>query len=410
MITMRSSAIKRNLSVLTEQDELVLLRGLLRATDIGVLLSDPDRQDLICNDAFCRMFSIDGIDSLRLGEEYLRREVIPRIKDGEQFVESIARAYSDPYRSFEDEMELLAPRARYIRRFTTPVIGDGGEVIGRLWTFLDITRIRRLEERVAKQAAQLREQARQLASDLRSVSGKLVRVETELTQAQRRLLESERMSAAGLLGAAVAHNIRNIVTPLSIELALARSATPEQQAESFAVMQGQLESLSLLTHKLLAIARPPESEGSEVDLCRIVEHTAGLLRPQAKQENVTMELALSPRTPTIYGDPVQFDQMIVNLVLNGIQALHGRCDGLLRLSVQPQDGGACFKVTDNGVGIPKEVRRRLFNPFFTTRPDGTGLGLYSSRRIIEEHGGKIAVRSVTGQGTRVTVWLPAGEK
>ena len=395
--------------MLSEQDELMLLRALVRASDTGVLLSDPSRKDLICNDAFCRIFSIEGIEPLALGEGYLRRELLPRIKNGEDFLRSIEDAYSDPLGSFEDEVEVIAPRHRHIRRFTTPVTNDAGELIGRLWTFLDITRLRRLEERVAQQAAQLKEQTRRLAIDLRSVSGRLVQVESELTQTQRHLLESERMSAAGLLGASVAHNIRNILTPLRIELSLARAGSDAHQAESFAVMESQLERLALLTHRLLAIARPAESEPTEVDVCSLVAHTAAMMSSQARQERVSIETSCSRRTPAVYGDPVQLEQLVVNLVLNGIQAMHATEGGSLKLAARPMQGGACIQVSDTGVGIPLTSRRRLFDPFFTTRPDGTGLGLYSCRRIAQEHGGRISLRSVIGTGTRVTVWLPAGE-
>jgi signal transduction histidine kinase len=289
-------------------------------------------------------------------------------------------------------------------------VDQDGKIIGRLWTFLDITHIRKLEQRVAHQAEQLKEQARQLASDLRSVSGRLIRVESELTLTQRQLLESERMSAAGLLGASVAHNIRNILTPLNIELSLARAATtPEQQAESFNVIEGQLERLSLMTHRLLAIARPADSEPAAIDMGHLVTHATDLVAAQAAEENVKIETKCSSRTPEVLGDPVQLDQLIVNLALNGIQAMHAKGGGKLGLKVYPGKDGVCVQVTDTGDGIPPETRKRLFDPFFSTRPDGTGLGLYSCRRIAQEHGGKISVRSTMGQGTRVTVWLPVGE-
>lgn len=410
MLLMRANTSKRQLCVLTEQDELFLFRALLRAADMGVLLSDPNRTDLICNDTFCLIFGINGIETLRLGEDYLRQYLIPRIKDGERFLNTLEKAYADPHCSFEDEIEMILPRYRCIRRFTTPVVDEDGEIIGRLWTFLDITHIRKLEQRVAHQAEQLKEQARQLASDLRSVSGRLIRVESELTLTQRQLLESERMSAAGLLGASVAHNIRNILTPLRIELSLARAATtPEQQTESFTVIEGQLERLSLMTHRLLAIARPADSEPAAIDMGMLVTHATDLVAAQAATENVKIETKCSPRTPEILGDPVQLDQLIVNLALNGIQAMHAKGGGTLGLKVYPDKDGVCLQVTDTGDGIPPETRKRLFDPFFSTRPDGTGLGLYSCRRITQEHGGKISVRSTMGQGTRVTVWLPVGE-
>jgi len=391
-----------------EGDELRLLRALLRASDYGVLLSDSARRDRVGNKRFCELFGMDSLDTLLSQPDYVRRQLVSRLKDPDGFVRTLDDIYADPKRVVEDEVELTAPRPRLLRRYTAPVLDDGGAVIGRLWTFLDITRARGMEDKIRAQAAQLREQSRQLAAALKTVTGRLDRVENTLSLTQQQLFETEKLSAVGLLAASVAHDIRNILTPLTIEIALADQDDPATRAESLDAMRRQVDGLALLTHRLLALARPDTVERAPTDLAALAARIAHLVRSQAVLENVQITVTAAPGLPLVAADAVQIDQVLVNLVLNAIQAMRATQGGTLTLALDGHKGGARVRVSDTGPGIPPAHRRRLFDPFFTTRPDGAGLGLFSCRRIIHAHGGAIAVRARPGGGTQFTVWLPCG--
>ena len=394
---------------MTENDELLLLRALLRASDYGVLLSDASRRDQLCNRRFCEMFGLESVDVLQAQPEYVRLHLAARLKDPEGFIRTLNFVYADPERVLEDEVELLAPKRRLLRRYTTPVTDQQGEIIGRLWTFLDITRTRSTEDKVRVQAAQLKEQARQLASALRVVTGRLDKVENTLTLTQQQLFETEKLSAVGLLAASVAHDIRNILTPLTIELTLADQNDPAARAESLHAMRRQVDSLSLLTHRLLALAKPETLERVPTDVCALVTRIIKLVQAQAALENVAI-VCVAPRPlPTVPADPVQFDQVLVNLVLNAVQAMRATDGGTLTLTLDKHNAGLRIRVSDTGLGILPHIRKRLFDPFFTTRPDGAGLGLFSCRRIVQAHGGTILVRSAPGRGSQFTVWLPFQE-
>lgn len=394
------------LSGMAETDELMLLRALLRASDYGVLLSDSERHDRVCNKRFCEIFGLDGMDTLQTGPAYVRSLLAPRLKDPHAFFQTLDAIYADPQCILEDEVELNTPRPRLLRRFTAPVIDDAGLVIGRLWTFLDITRTRNMEDRVRIQAAQLKAQSRQLALALKTVTGRLDKVESTLSLTQQQLFESEKLSAVGLLAASVAHDIRNILTPLTIELTLADQNDPARRAESLEAMRRQVDSLALLTHRLLALARPAATERAPVDLISLTARIAQMVRPQAHLDNVQIITVVPRHLPPALADSVQIDQVLVNLVLNAIQAMRATRGGTLTLTLDRHKGGVRTRVADTGPGIAPAHRRRLFDPFFTTRPDGAGLGLFSCRRIIQEHAGTIQVRSAAGQGTQFTVWLP----
>ena len=392
---------------MTETDELFLLRALLRASDYGVLLSDSSRRDRIGNKRFCELFGLDSLDTLLTQPDYVRRHLTARLKDPDGFVRTLDAVYADPKRVLEDEVELTAPKPRLLRRYTTPVLGEDGTVLGRLWTFLDITRTRGMENKVRAQAAQLKEQSKQLASALKTVTGRLDKVETTLTLTQQQLFETEKLSAVGLLAASVAHDIRNILTPLTIELTLVDENDPAKRAESLDAMRRQVNSLALLTHRLLALARPAAIERAATDLAALTTQIIQLVRSQATLENVQIITVVSPRLPRIPADGVQIDQVLVNLVLNAMQAMRATSGGTLTLTLDRYKNGARVRVADTGPGILPAHRRRLFDPFFTTRPDGAGLGLFSCRRIVQAHGGTITVRS-QGRGTQFTVWLPGG--
>lgn len=391
---------------MAENDELHLLRALLRASDYGVLLSDSARRDRIGNKRFCELFGMDSLETLQAHPDYVRRQLVSRLRDPEGFVQTLDEIYADPKRVVEDEVELTAPRPRLLRRYTAPVLGEDGSIIGRLWTFLDITRARVMETKVQTQAAQLKEQSRQLASALKTVTGRLDKVENTLSLTQQQLFETEKLSAVGLLAASVAHDIRNILTPLTIEIALADQDDPTARAESLGAMRRQVDSLALLTHRLLALARPAVVERLPTDLVALAARITHLIHSQAALENVHIVTVVRRPLPLIQADSVQIDQVLVNLVLNAVQAMRVMGGGTLTLTLDQHSGGVRARVADTGPGIPPAHRRRLFDPFFTTRPDGAGLGLFSCRRIIQAHGGAIGMRARPGGGTQFTVWLP----
>lgn len=391
-----------------EQDELGLLRALLRASDYGVLLSDARRRDLLCNQRFSEWFGLSERETTHNPPEHVRDQVLPRVKDPETFARTLDAIYADPLMISEDEVELVLPRRRILRRYTAPVLDEQGGVVGRLWTFADITRTRRLEQKVLAQQVQLKDQAKRLAAALRAAHGRLDKAENALNQTQQQLFDSEKLSAVGLLAASVAHDIRNILTPLTIELALADQDEPQERARSLQAMRAQVDRLGLLTQRLLALSRPTPDQRAPTDLAALVERIATLLASQAAAEAVALTARCPRHLPPVIADAVQLEQVLVNLALNAIQAMRETGGGTLEITLRRSAGGVTLRVADSGPGVTPALRRRLFDPFVTTRPGGAGLGLFSCRRIVEAHCGRITVRSALGQGTQVRVWLPVG--
>jgi signal transduction histidine kinase len=150
--------------------------------------------------------------------------------------------------------------------------------------------------------------------------------------------------------------------------------------------------LAILTQRLLAIARPARVERSPVCLAELLRRLEPLLQTQADLENCRLVWRIESRQADVEADDSQIEQVILNLVMNGIQAMAPQ-GGELEILLRHTGDHVRLSVRDHGVGISPEQQEAIFRPFFTTKRSGTGLGLYSSRRIVEEHGGLIELKS-----------------
>jgi signal transduction histidine kinase len=170
----------------------------------------------------------------------------------------------------------------------------------------------------------------------------------------------------------------------------------------------EIAQINRILTDLLGTARPRASEMRASDLNTTVEHAVMLARQQVLSKPIKIEFTPSPDLLEVDHDSDQMHQVLLNLLINSVQAIEG--SGLVRVAVfaRNDDGGgdAVITVSDTGRGIPAEHLPNIFRPFYTTKGNGTGLGLSLARRIVEDHQGRIEVTSVAGQGTTFTVWLP----
>ncbi|HEX9112078.1 MAG TPA: ATP-binding protein, partial [Terriglobales bacterium] len=155
---------------------------------------------------------------------------------------------------------------------------------------------------------------------------------------------------------------------------------------------------------LLETARPRTPEMRSSDLNTTVEHAVMLARQQVMSKPIKIEFTPGQNLPEVEHDSDQIHQVLLNLLLNSVQAIEG--SGLVRVAVSEQNAAAAVTVSDTGRGIPAEHLPNIFRPFFTTKGNGTGLGLSLARRIVEAHHGQIDVASSSGKGTTFSVTLP----
>jgi signal transduction histidine kinase len=220
------------------------------------------------------------------------------------------------------------------------------------------------------------------------------------------MTRAEHLATLGELAAGLAHEIRNPLAGIAGVVEMIGRDLPEDSAnrEILQEVQGEVRHIQKLLSELLQYARPRPPQILSTDLNATAEHAIAIARQQILSQPIEMEFAPDKALPPVEHDPAQIQQVIVNLLLNAIQAIEGA--GRVRVALSTQDGCAVVRVSDTGRGISPTHLPNIFRPFFTTKGQGTGLGLSLARRIVEEHSGRIEVSSTPGQGTEFVIWLP----
>jgi signal transduction histidine kinase len=224
------------------------------------------------------------------------------------------------------------------------------------------------------------------------------------------LAHTEKMAAVGTLAAGVAHEVNNPLAGVltCIENMRAEPENREMREQYLGLIHDGVKRIERTVASLLDFSRPRSMQLGPTSLNQSLSHVLNLVRFQLRKGGVEARLELDPRDPHITGDRFQIEQLLLNLVLNALQAMpHG---GTLTLRTRPREGWELIEVGDTGVGIPEAIRERIFDPFFTTREvgQGTGLGLAVSYSIAAAHGGGLEVETTEGEGSVFRVLFPAG--
>jgi two-component system NtrC family sensor kinase len=222
-----------------------------------------------------------------------------------------------------------------------------------------------------------------------------------------RLAETERLAAVGELVAGVAHEVNNPLSTISAfaQLLLRDEGLTPEQRESVEVMRGETVRASQVVKDLLTFARKSESRRLSLDLNEIVERAIRVSAYELGTRHIAVEAALAPDLSSVFGDPRQLQQVVLNLVTNAIQAMAPQGAGTLRVATRAEGDRVVLEVSDTGSGIPERARPHIFEPFFTTKQEGTGLGLSVSYGIVTAHGGTIGVARTGSGGTTMRVTL-----
>ncbi len=229
---------------------------------------------------------------------------------------------------------------------------------------------------------------------------------TQISAMEEQLKRADRLSALGVLAAGIAHEIRNPLTGMKMIVQLLESEFSKDDArrEPLWIIQKEIDRLEGIIGNLLDFARPTKPKAIDVDVEKVVDDCYLLVKNQLKKQGIIYEKNSCGFFPKVIGDPDQLKQVFINIMTNAIQALSR--DGKLRVAIEHREDSLVIGFEDNGTGIPTDRLQDIFNPFMTTKEDGTGLGLSMAQRIVEEHGGKIEVQSSLGEGSTFFVHLP----
>jgi PAS domain S-box-containing protein len=238
---------------------------------------------------------------------------------------------------------------------------------------------------------------------------------TDWLDLEQRVRVAEKLAALHTLSAGMAHELRNPLSAMDLNLHLLeeelmeRHALTEQGLRYIQVVNAECRRLSVILDNFMKFARPTSVGLHPVDMEPLISHILALMRFEAEERKIRLEAAVDSSLAPVSGDETAISQVLINIIVNAFHAMPA--GGLCRLTSRERtvDGKRwiAVTVTDTGVGIAKDDLRRIFEPFFTTKSTGTGLGLPIAYRIMEDHGGTIHVASMPGAGTTVEILFPA---
>jgi two-component system, NtrC family, sensor kinase len=228
----------------------------------------------------------------------------------------------------------------------------------------------------------------------------------ELQEAQAHLLHQEKMAAFGLLAAGIAHEVGNPLTSIStLVQMLQRRDCDDYAREKLELVSGQLQRIQTTLRELINFSRPASTERTWFSIHEILDEALNIAKYYKRTKGRTINLEISPDLPPVQGVRDQLVQVFLNLILNAIDATDR--GGRIQLVAAQRDGGLEVEVCDDGHGICPEHRSRVFQPYFTTKKHGTGLGLFVTKELVHAHGGSVAFDSSLGRGATFRIRLPA---
>jgi signal transduction histidine kinase len=356
---LHNAALRHQLSTMKQ-----LNQRILESMSSGVIVIGRDGEVLIINKAAQALVRQGGInpDTLKSLHDLEAMNPLPRL-----FREALSGEVTHPF----EEIMLAAhldgsPKLR-LRASILPFQDERGEVLGAVGMLEDLSLLKVLEEE---------------------------------------RLRHEHLSALGEMAARLAHEIRNPLTGIRVELNLLDSqAADKERSESVSCILEQVNRLENFVRETLLFARPRQPHLELQNLVDVVERALALHRSRLREQGVELVTRWMGALPQVMVDSVQIEQAISNLITNALEAMPGGGRLTFSLRAAPPDQ-VDLLVSDTGAGIPPEHLAKIFEPFFSTKPYGTGLGLAIARQTLQNHDGDILVESDFGHGATFVVRLP----
>jgi signal transduction histidine kinase len=252
----------------------------------------------------------------------------------------------------------------------------------------------------------------QLIFDEGRVAGALVSLRDRETVAQleSQLSYSERLADLARITSGVAHEVKNPLNAMVIHLELLREkltrpgASDPEVLPQLEILGSEISRLDRVVHTFLTFNKPPRVQFRPLNINQLLEETVTLAAPEASKRNAVIEQYFDLNLPRVNGDPDLLKQAFINIVMNGLESLNGA--GRLSISTQQLDGRLLISIADNGIGIDPESTHRIFQLYYSTKEQGSGIGLAQAYRAVQLHNGDLSFESTFGRGTTFYIRLP----
>ena len=354
------------------------LETVFNAIQEGIIVTDSSGRITYLNDAACELFGLDG-------EGSIGKQLDERVRG----LDWNALAHSGG--PVTRDLEIFYPRNRFINFYIVPLVIE--------------SRVDRNENA----AADDRGYSEQVGYAI------IMRDITESRRTAEKTIESERLNALTLLAAGVAHELGNPLNSLNIHLQLmerqARKLKGKERDElqhSIEICRGEINRLDSIVTQFLRAIRPSRPQLQPENINTIVEEAVRFFSAEIEARDIVVETELRSDLPLLQLDRNQMKQAFYNVIKNSFEAMRRR--GILRIQTDMDESHVRVSFIDTGGGMSAETLSHVFEPYYTTKGSGTGLGLLIVRRIVREHGGELAIESTEGKGLTLTIRLPLKEQ
>src|SRR5438876_1707238 len=374
------------------------LETVFNAIQEGIIVTDSKGRITYLNDAACGLFGLEAAEAI--GKPLDERV---RGLDWESLTKSAGPVSHD--------MEIFYPQNRFINFYIVPLVMEHRESV-------DVTtQLRGVEEETGQPtSASLGAPGRHVAGSGEQVGHVMIlRDITKSRRTAQQTIESERLNALTLLAAGVAHEIGNPLNSLHIHLQLMERSVQKLRGEAKAELQqsidiarSEVNRLDSIVTQFLRAIRPSRPQLHPESLNTIIEEAVRFFKPEIQDSDIVDEQELRSDLPLLQLDRDQMKQAFYNVIKNSLEAT--KRHGTLHIRTDMDDTNVILSFVDTGSGMSAGNLGRVFEPYFTTKPTGTGLGLLIVRRIVREHGGELSIESAEGEGLTLTIRLPYIER
>ncbi len=365
-------------------EEKGFLETIFNAIQEGIIVTDSNGRITYLNEAACELFGLQA-------EESIGKRLDERVRglDWQSLTHSGGPVSRD--------MEIFYPQNRFINFYIVPLV------------------IEQRESAAGVADAGPRSATAATISGEKVGHAMILRDITQSRRTEQETIETERLNALTLLAAGVAHEIGNPLNSLNIHFQLMQrqvakldGAARAELQESINVARAEINRLDSIVGQFLRAIRPTRPQLHPENINSVIDETVRFFASEIRDRDIVVEQELRADLPLLPIDRDQMKQAFYNVIKNSLEAIKRR--GILRIRSDMDESHVLITFTDTGGGISAENLSRVFEPYFTTKTSGTGLGLLIVRRIVREHGGELAIESKEGKGLTLTIRLPHSDK